>query len=196
MPISLDLQWNFRRVPRDGTYSLNEVPSVLRLYASPEVIQERRRASLMGFRQTESDFSYEVSMRYAPSESGVSAGLSVVQKDNNFITSTVSKQSDSHVLILHLAEPGRPVQEIERAAVDGYVGSILMRLVSKDGQYDFAYSLDGGSNYIIFARTAATHVLSKGYTGAHLGIYATSTGRETSEYADFDWVRYSAYERR
>ncbi len=192
----LGLQWNFRRVPRQGTYSLNEERSVLRLYASPEVIRERRRASLMGFRQTESDFSYEVSMRYAPSESGVHAGLSVVQKDNNFITFSVSQESDSHVLILHLAEHGKPVREIERTRVDDYAGSMLMRLVSKDGQYDFAYSLDGGSNYIEFARTAATHVLSRGYTGSLLGIYATSNGQETSEFADFDWVSYVAYERR
>ena len=192
----LDLQWNFRRVPREGTYSLQEEAGILRLYANPEVIRERGRASLMGFRQTESDFTYEVSMRYAPKESGVNAGLSVVQKDNNFITFTVSQGSDSHVLILHLAEQGQPVQELERAAVDDYEGSILMRLVSKNGQYEFAYSLDGGREYIEFARTATTHVLSKGYTGAILGIYATSNGQETSEHADFDWVRYAAYERR
>ena len=191
----LNLQWNFRRIPRQGTYSLQDEPGVLRLYASPEVIGERRRASLMGFRQTESDFAYVVSMRFSPIQSGVSAGLSFVQEDNNYLTFTLSREADSHLLTLALAAPGGAVQELERAQVHGYAAAILMRLVSKDSQYEFQYSLDGGSNYIEFARTAATHVLSRGYTGALLGIYATSNGQESSEYADFEWVRYAAYER-
>ena len=192
----LNLQWNFRRVPHDGTYSLHEKAGALRLYASPEVIRERRRASLMGFRQTESDFSYEVSMGFAPHESGVNAGLSVVQKDNNYLAFTLSRASDTYLLTLTLAELGEPLRELKRGQVDGYAGSMLMRLVSKGGQYEFAYSLDGGSSYIEFARTAATHVLSRGYTGALLSVYATSNGQQTNEFADFDWVHYQGYERR
>ena len=192
----LVLQWNFRRVPEVGTYSLTESPGFLRLYAREEVIRERGRASLMGFRQTESDFSYLVSMRYAPGESGVDAGLSLVQKDRNYLTFTLSRESDTHVLALVLAEPGESVQQLQHAQVEGYEGSMLMRLVSKDGQYKFAYSLDGGENFVDFAKMASTHILSRGYTGANLGVYATSNGRETDEYADFDWVEYRAYERR
>ena len=192
----LELGWNFRRVPEVGTYSLTQSPGFLRLYAREEVIRERGRASLMGFRQTESDFSYLVSMRFAPGESGVDAGLSLVQKDSNHLTFTLVRESDTHLLSLVLAEPGESVRQLQHAQVEGYEGSMLMRLVSKDGQYKFAYSLDGGDSFVGFTQIASTHVLSRGYTGANLGVYATSNGRETDEYADFDWVEYRAYERR
>lgn len=192
----LDWQWNFRRIPRPGTYSLEDDSGVLRLYASPEVIMERRRASLMGFRQTESDFTYLASMRFAPTQLGVSAGLSLVQKDDNYLTFTLSRESNRHLLTLTLADVEGAVRQLAHTEVRGYAGSILLRMVSKGGDYELSYSLDGGGSYIEVARTAATHVLSRGYTGAQLGVYATSNGQQTSEYADFDWVRYVAYERR
>ena len=36
-------------------------------------------------------------------------------------------------------------------------------------------------------------LLSRGYTGAYLGLYATSNGKTTEAYADFDWVRYQGF---
>jgi alpha-N-arabinofuranosidase len=43
--------------------------------------------------------------------------------------------------------------------------------------------------------TKANLILSKKYTGAYLGVYASSNGRKTNEYADFYWVRYKGFER-
>lgn len=34
-----------------------------------------------------------------------------------------------------------------------------------------------------------------GYTGADVGVYATSNGQATQEYADFDWVSYKGFPR-
>ena len=31
-------------------------------------------------------------------------------------------------------------------------------------------------------------MLSKGYTGAYMGLYTTTNGRDVKEFADFDWV--------
>lgn len=42
---------------------------------------------------------------------------------------------------------------------------------------------------------STNHILSKKYTGAYLGIFASSNGKKTKEYANFDWVRYKGSER-
>ena len=34
-------------------------------------------------------------------------------------------------------------------------------------------------------------LLSQGYTGAHLGLYVTSNGEDSNDYADFDYADYS-----
>ena len=193
---SLAPDWNFRRVPRDGTYSLTARAGFLRLYASPQVIAERGRASLMGIRQTESDFDYQVSMRFETGTDGTEAGLSLVQKDNNYLTLTLLRDNDQHLLKLMLAEPGSTPRRLHQAGLDDYSGAVLLRLESREGRYRFGYSTDGGESFEPFAETDATHVLSRGYTGAYIGVYATSNGRKSSGFADFDQVRYQGYERR
>jgi alpha-N-arabinofuranosidase len=70
-----------------------------------------------------------------------------------------------------------------------------MKVLSKKGQYRYWYSLDFGKNYTEFTQTDAHWLLSKGYTGAYLGLYASSNGQTTTQYADFDWVHYKGYHR-
>ena len=42
-------------------------------------------------------------------------------------------------------------------------------------------------------QTSAHLLLSNGYTGAYLGMYASSNGQPTGQHADFDWVHYKGY---
>ena len=58
------------------------------------------------------------------------------------------------------------------------------------------FSLDKGESFSEFAITGAQHILAHGsYTGAYLGLYATSNGDPTEAHADFDWVRFEVFER-
>ena len=79
--------------------------------------------------------------------------------------------------------------------LDDYDGEIVFRVVSKDSRYVYEYSLDRGASYTRFAETDAARLISRGYTGAYLGVYSTGNGQDSGEYADFDWVRYKGYER-
>jgi alpha-N-arabinofuranosidase len=42
---------------------------------------------------------------------------------------------------------------------------------------------------MLFSETKANLVLCKGYIGTNLGLYATSNGNKTKEYAEFNWVK-------
>jgi alpha-N-arabinofuranosidase len=198
----LKLEWNFRRFPVPGTYSLTARPGFLRLFAKPAVIRERTRASLIGFRQTESDFSYSASMFYAPQKEGIEAGINLFQKDADFLSLTIEKQSGGEnllKLVRAIPEPNgkklKDLQTLKRSKLSDYKGQIIFRVTSKDGKYLFDYSLDKGRSFQNFAQTRTDHILSKGYTGAYLGIYATANGKNSNEFADFDWVRYEGFER-
>mgnify|MGYP000391389166 FL=1 len=71
---NLDLRWTFIRVPEEKTYSLLENPGFLRLYSKPDKIEDRKRFSLVGFRQKESDFEFEVKMNFLPDKNEVESG--------------------------------------------------------------------------------------------------------------------------
>ncbi len=109
----LNLPWNFRRVPNKNIYSLIEKNGFLRLYTNQNVIKERGRANLMGFRQTESDFEYQAKMNFKPKSNNSEAGISLFQKDNNYFSFTVLKENKKNVLTLRLIEPDSETQTLK-----------------------------------------------------------------------------------
>ena len=193
---TLKLDWNFRRVPTEGSYSLTARDGYLRLYAKPGVIEERQRASLLGVRQTESDFDYRVRMQFSPDQDDTEAGVVLFQKDNKYLSLTLRRKDNWHMLRLVLAEPGSDPRTLQQSEIADYDGDIVFRVISSEGAYRFAYSLGDGKDFESFAKTAANHILAHGsYTGAYLGLYATSNGATSSGFADFDWIRATAHER-
>ena len=192
---TLDLQWNFRRVPLPGVYSLDSREGYLRLNAHESVIAERGRAALMGVRQQESDFRYSIRMEFEPEQENVEAGVSLFQKDDNFLNFTVARSGGENILQLVLAERGEAPVTVEQQALGDYQGEIVLRVVSRDHKYRYEYSLDQGDSFTVFAETDAARLISRGYTGAYLGVYSSGNGNASDEYADFDWVRYEGYER-
>lgn len=190
-----DLEWNFRRVPQKNTLSLSENPGYLRLYAEPEIIKERGQASLMGIRQKESDFEYSASMHFAAEEAATEAGICLFQKDENYISLLVGKDQGIYKLKLVVKEQGKEHQIIKEQNLESYSGQIIMKVVSKSGKYEYFYSLDKGKTFANFSTTKSTYIVSKKYTGAYLGIYATGNGQKTKDFADFDWVKYKGHPR-
>ena len=190
----LGLDWNFRRVPASDMYLLRR-KSFLLLNTGENNIKNRQSANLLGFRQTESDFEYSAKMSFKPKKNESEAGISLVQKDDNYFTFTISKESGTYYLKLVLAKPGQEPETLVKKELEKYNGEITFKLVADDIDYQFYYSLDT-ENFILFHETEPYYILSKGYTGAFLGAYATSNGHNSKDYALYDWVRYVPFERR
>ena len=187
---TLNLEWNFRRVPQEGTYLINNKDGYLRLFSSKNVIENRKGCSLLGIRQIETDFEFSVKMLYNPSIPEVQAGVSLFQKDDNYLTFTIEKDSEQHIILKLISKERKkePVV-VQQTFLKSYNDSIIFKVFSNNQSYKYYYSLDNGTSFNFFAETISDLLLSKGYTGAYMGIYSTSNGINTEEYADFDWVR-------
>ena len=70
-----------------------------------------------------------------------------------------------------------------------YNGHIKFKIISDKDRYKLYYSTKG-MYYNYFTTLDGNLVKSNGYTGAHLGLYATSNGKETKDSASFDYVNY------
>jgi alpha-N-arabinofuranosidase len=188
----LGLSWNFRRVPLAGAWSLRERPGYLRLYARPQIIRERGRAALLGLRQTESDFTFEVAMEFDPSGTSSESGLMVFQKDDNYLGLLLSRQDGGHRLRLRFAERGRAVVTLHENELGDYPGQVRLRLVSDENDYRFSYAFGDSKSFTAFAAAPADSLLSHGYTGSYLGLYSSGNGHDSGDFADFDRVHYAA----
>ena len=184
----LDLQWNFRRVPRENTYEINSKNKTLKLNLSPESFELRGQYNLMGFRQKETEFEYSSSMNFKPKKNFSEAGLSIFSQDDNYINFTVKKHNNKTLLNLSV-KPRDQKLDIIKSIPLKYNENIILKIVSKDNKYIYYYSIDDGNSFDVFTETGANLVLCKGYIGTNLGLYASSNGYKTKEYAEFEWVK-------
>jgi xylan 1,4-beta-xylosidase len=189
----LNLEWNFIRVPQGKTVSLINNPGYLRLYAKPATIEDRKNFSMIGFRQKESDFDFEVKMSYLPKDNKVQSGIIHYQKERNYLMNTVYKMKKKYYLEQQLKEKDKKVVSLKKVPLKNYKGSIIFKTVSRKEEYSFFYSLDDGENFTYFTTLDAIKMLDRNYTGALLGMFSTSNGEISRDYAEFDWVNYKDY---
>ena len=184
---TLDLAWNFIRVPLPNTYSLDENPGHLRLFTHKNTISRRKRAHFMGIKQTESDFIFTTKMRFNPSHDESTAGIAIVQKDENYVFFSVRKEADG--MLVEVLHKKKKVQTIKAHKLNSYKGEIRFKLVSANDTYTFSYATKG-NRYNVLTTTPADLLLFSGFTGAHIGLYATSNGQDNNDFSDYDWINF------
>ena len=183
-------EWNFRRVPKDGMYTLS--PGCLRLNAQPQVIEERVSCSLMGIRQRQSEFTFLTKMTFKPATDGVEAGTSVFQKDDNYVNFVVRLVEGKHRICISLKEREKEERILHDEDLKAYEGTLTFRIESSSHAYHFSYSLDDGGSFTSCAEMEADLLLSYGYTGSYLGLYCTSRGKSSKDYAEYTFIQHSA----
>ena len=184
----LNLKWNFRRYPIEKTYVLDTKNNKLKLLCHPNQIKERGRSALLGFKQKESSFEYLTHMFFEPMTNGSEAGISIFQKDDNYINFTLIKKADKIFLQAYVLKNGKLVKDFKEQ-LNQYNGHIKFKIISDKDSYKLYYSTKR-MHYNYFTTLNGNLVKSNGYTGAHLGLYATSNGEETKDSASFDYINY------
>ena len=185
---NLDLKWNFRRYPIEKIFYLDKQQNRLNLICHHNQIKERVSAALLGFKQTESNFEYSTQMFFEPLNNGSEAGVSIFQKDDNYINFTLIRNDDKIVLQSY-AVKNTEIEEFLSEPIKEYNGQIEFRIVANEDSYKLYYKTSS-KDFELFTILNGDLVISKGYTGAHLGLYATGNGKNTKDFASFDYVNY------
>ena len=154
----------------------------------PNQIKERGRSALLGFKQSESSFEYIVQMNFDPISNGSEAGMSIFQKDDNYINFTLIKKEDNMLLQAYAIKDAKLITKVSEQLKE-YNGTLKLKIISNQENYKLYYSVDE-KIYNYFTTLNGNAIKSTGYTGAHLGLYATSNGKESKDSASFDFVNY------
>ena len=185
---NLDLKWNFRRYPIEKIFYLDKQQNRLNLICHHNQIKERVSAALLGFKQTESNFEYSTQMFFEPLNNGSEAGISIFQKDDNYINFTLIRNEDKIVLQSY-AVKNTEIEEFLSEPIKQYNGQIEFRIIANEDSYKLYYKTSR-KDFELFTILNGNLLISKGYTGAHLGLYATGNGKKTKDFASFDYVNY------
>jgi len=187
---ALDPSWNFLRTPREPFWSLSDRPGHLRLRLRAAHLAEWSNPSFVGRRQQHIQFTARAAMDFEPRGAGESAGIVLLQN------------SDYHFRLVCTWRPHqRIVQLIRRYKDDETViaeqdvadGRLYFKVEAYGQAYSF-YVSTAADVWLPLAQDVDGRLLSTpiagGFVGAYIGLYASSNGAPSSNYADFDWFEY------
>lgn len=190
----LDDCWNFIRTPRGDFWSLTDRPGFLRLRLKPETITQPVNPSFVGRRQQHMSFAARTVMEFAPERDGEAAGVVLLQNHDYMLRFEYTMVQGSSLLRLIERKGGA---ERTMASRD-WSGSRLYFKIEAEGQsYRFLYAALS-EQWETLAEDVDGRLLSSdvagGFVGAYLGLYATSNGTASGNFADFDWFEYGGTE--
>ncbi|MFT3985132.1 MAG: glycoside hydrolase family 43 protein [Lachnospiraceae bacterium] len=182
--------WNMIHPPKERLYSLNERPGYLRLFLRPETMEEISCPSFIGRRQQHKSFLAKTAMEFCPGEGCEECGISLIQDDRYHYSLLVGLKNRRRVLRLYqvMESEKQLIKEIEIPD-----GRIYLSVFCTGEMYDCYYAFKEGENKLLCKELPADLLSSdvnEGFTGAYMGPYATSNGRKSEAYGDFDWFFY------
>ena len=193
---TLQMQWNTIHPPLDMFYSLTERPGYLRLNLRPEVMEEICTPSFVGRRQRHKEFLAKTAMEFIPSTPLEEAGIALVQDDRFHYLMTVRESNGKRVLQLWKTEKGLRTLVKETVLKTGEGDKTSRIYLSVQGHtdgYTFYYGYDEQEMLPFVSYmdgSLLSSVVNEGFTGAYIGMYASSNHTVSENHADFDWFSY------
>jgi alpha-N-arabinofuranosidase len=188
---SLSYQWNFIRTPRQNFWSLHDRPGSLRLQLRPETIMERVNPSFVGRRQQHINFACSLAMEFTPENTDECAGLVLLQNENHQIRCVLNLNHDGDFYIRLIRRQAATDQVLYEYQIDQ--GRVYLKVESKRQDYQFSAGKSYGEwtslGGPVDGRVLSTPVAG-GFTGAYIGMYASSNGNSSDNAAYFDWFEY------
>lgn len=184
--IELRMQWNFIRTPRGHFWSLKDRPGYLRLRLKPDTITEFVNPAFIGMRQRHMNFAARTKMEFIPNNINEVAGIILLQNTDfhyrvEYTQSQlrlVERVADREVILV-----SKPYQQQE----------VFFKVEAYGQSYNF-YVAKSSENWEVLKENVDGTILSSdvagGFTGAYIGMYASSNGIESSNYADYDYFEY------
>ena len=186
----LGFEWNYLRNPNLNNYELNSKKGSLRLKATPILLDDVDSPTFLGRRQEHIQFTATTKMELFNAKNGDEAGLTVF-RNNTAHYKILLKQDDTGKRILalsyRLGELSHTISEIKIPR-----GSVYLQVKGENDYYSFAFSTNG-TDYKFIDKLDVRYLSSEtngGFTGAYIGLFATSKNKTTNAYADFDLFNY------
>jgi len=186
----LGLDWNFLRTPKTTLYTIKD--GFLELKLQPQTLAELKNPSFIARRTKHHRYQAATKVYFTSKKKEEKAGLTIYRRNGNHFQ--LVKRKNQIVLIkVYQKDNKGPINPIEIASVP-YKKEAVVFHVKVEGikaQFSYGSSLNDlkpigeSQDYSILSDEIA-----KKFNGVYIGMYATSSGQESTSIAKFDWFVY------
>lgn len=149
--------------------------------------------SFIGKRQQHIYCSAETALSFSATSGDEKAGLIIFQDEKHFYYLCQSVDQDKPVVQLFAGNAENTMTLITQVPLVSAVEQLYMRIDAKGENYDFYYATKP-YDWVLMKEGVDGKFLSTqvagGFIGCVFGMYATSSGKPTSNNASFSYLRY------
>jgi alpha-N-arabinofuranosidase len=169
----LDFRWIGVRGPRENFISTSSEGLSIKPY--PLSIKAIEPTSTLFFRQQHASFEATVQMKYTPQLEKDMAGIVCYQKETyNYVFGITKKGNDLYIILGRTEKGKSTIVGSEKIELHN---AVRLKVAAQGDAYTFSYSTDD-HNFRNVGGTVSGDILSTdiagGFTGALIGLYATS----------------------
>ena len=195
---TLQPDWVFLRTPHDQWYSLNEKNGYLVIKLRPDMCSGTENPSFIGRRQQHAFGSASVSMNFLPKNDDEKAGLLVFQNEEHFYFLCKSVEGNEPVVQLFKSNKISARDTMELVASRKILNEespkeVFLKIEARGKTYAFFYSLEPAKWSLLKEGVDATWLSTRvagGFVGSMYAMYATSSGKVSTNTASYDWFEY------
>jgi alpha-N-arabinofuranosidase len=190
---SLDPALLFMRTVDSSSFSLSK-KSGLMMKLKPETIMDLGNPSFIGKRQQHLYCTTETELDFSPKSEKEKVGLTIFQDEGHFYLISKSMDQGKPVVQLYKSKPKEKEMELlTQMPLADAASPVKLRIVAEGGTYSFYFS-KGPTWQLLKDKLDAKFLSTKeagGFIGCLFGMYATSSGEQTSNSASFKYLKYS-----
>jgi len=190
---SLDPALLFMRTIDSSSFSFSK-KNGLTMKLKPETIMEMGNPSFIGKRQQHLYCTTDIELDFKPKTENEKAGLTIFQDEKHFYFITKSLDQGKPAIQLYKAgADGKKMELITQKQISENGKPVKLRIVGEGGYYNFYYTTNSTWE-LLQDRLDAKYLSTKtagGFIGCLFGMYATSSGEQTSNSASFKYLKYS-----
>jgi alpha-N-arabinofuranosidase len=188
----LDPALLFLRTVDSSSFSLSKAEG-LTFKLKPETVMELGNPSFIGKRQQHLNCETEVAVAFSAKGDNEKAGLIIFQDENHFYY--VCKSVDQGKAVVQLFKSNKEGKAMELLTQANITSEkVLLRIDAKGDQYSFRYAEKPNAWVLLKDKVDGKFLSTQvagGFIGCVFGMYATSSGEETTSSASFSYLRYA-----
>ena len=189
----LDPALLFLRTCDSSSFSLSKT-SGLRLKLKPETCMEFGNPSFIGKRQQHLYCTAETSLDFSAKSDNEKAGLVIFQDEKHFYYLCKSTDQNKPMIQLFKSTDNKTMELLTQMPLDVSAKNIQLRITAEGELYSFHFAQKPNSWTLLKDKVDGKFLSTQvagGFIGCIFGMYATSSGSETSNQAAFKYLSYT-----
>jgi len=172
---------------------MDEKEGFLAIELRPEICNDKTNPSFIGRRQQHLTGSVRASLMFEAQAENEKAGLAIFQNETHYYYICKSKSADKDVVQFFKSNDQSMEMLAEQPVQSG--NNIIFKIEADKDLYSFKYCTDRKNYLTLKDSVDARFVSTKGaggvtFVGSFYGMYATASGKPSSNKAYFDWFEY------